>query len=182
MMTNGCAYRVMVGGMVALIVAAGAAAVSAQRRGQSQERPEGRVIHSGGIINRASGKGLDVQDRSNRDGANIQQWDFASAANQMWDVIDQGNGRFAIINQGSGRALDVTNGRPENGVSIQQYRFAGGGNQLWRLERNGSFMQIVNVATRLCLDVDAGRINENGANVQQWSCARQPNQEWSFRQ
>jgi Ricin-type beta-trefoil lectin domain-like len=56
--------------------------------------PSGRVFYSGGIVNRASGKGLDVQDRSTRDAANVQQWDFGGGPNQTWDVIDQGGGRF----------------------------------------------------------------------------------------
>lgn len=178
MTTRRSAYRVLAGASVAVAVAAGMTVVSAQRGGS---RPQGRAIHSGGIINRASGKALDVRESSNRDGANIQQWDFGGSPNQVWDVLDQGNGRVAIINKGSGLALDVTNGNPDDGANIQQFRFSGATNQLWQLERNGSFMQIVNVATRRCLDVDAGRINENGANVQQWSCSRQPNQQWRWQ-
>jgi hypothetical protein len=159
---------------VAWVIGAGVAFLSAQ----SNPRP----MHSGGIINRASNKGLDVRDGSTADGAAIQQWDFAGSPNQVWDVVDRGRGRFSIINRGSGRALDVTERSTADGGAVQQYRFAGGDNQLWRLERVGSFFQIVNVASGRCLDVDAARINENGATVQQWSCSRQPNQQWGFRQ
>jgi hypothetical protein len=105
--------------------------------------PTGRVFFSGGIFNRASGKSLDVQDRSARDAANVQQWDFAQVPNQLWDVIDQGNGVFSIVSQGSGKALDVAN-------------------------------------HDAAVDVNAGAINENGANVQQWSCSGQPNQQWKL--
>jgi hypothetical protein len=147
--------------------------------GTTSYPPTGRVFYSGAIVNRASGKGLDVQDRSTRDAANVQQWDFGANPNQSWDVVDQGGGLFSIVSQGSGKALDVANHGATDGANIQQFRFHNGDNQLWRLERvSGGFYQIVSVSSGRCLDVDLGRINENGANVQQWSCSGQPNQQW----
>ena len=141
--------------------------------------PSGRVFYSGGIINRASGKGLDVQDRSTRDLANVQQWDFGGAPNQSWEVVDVGDGEFSIISQGSNKALDVARPTAADGANVQQYRWHNGDNQRWRLERvGGGFYQIVSVSSGKCLDVDAGQIRENGANVQQWSCSGQPNQHW----
>ena len=80
--------------------------------------PSGRVFFSGGIVNRASGKGLDVQDRSTRDAANVQQWDFGGNPNQTWEVVDQGNGLFSIISQGSGKALDVANHDAADGANV----------------------------------------------------------------
>lgn len=147
--------------------------------GSSIYPPTNRTFFSGGIVNRASGKALDVQDRSTRDAANVQQWDFAGAPNQTWDVIDQGNGVFSIMSQGSGKALDVANHDGSDGANIQQFRFSNAENQLWRLERiGGGFYQIVSVSSGKCLDVDAARVNENGANVQQWRCSGAPNQQW----
>jgi hypothetical protein len=143
--------------------------------------PSGRVFYSGGIVNRASGKGLDVQDRSTRDAANVQQWDFGGSPNQSWDVVDQGNGVFSIISQGSGKALDVANHNAADGANVQQFRFHNGDNQLWRLQRaGGGFYQIVSVSSGKCLDVNAAQIGENGANVQMWSCSGQPNQLWKL--
>jgi len=141
--------------------------------------PTGRVFFSGGIVNRASGKGLDVQDRSTRDAANVQQWDFGRNPNQLWDVIDQGNGQFSIISQGSGRALDVANRDASDGANVQQFRFHNGDNQLWRLQRvDGGHYQIISVSSGRCLDVNQADISTNGANVQQWSCSGAPNQQW----
>jgi hypothetical protein len=141
--------------------------------------PVGRSIYSGGIVNRASGKALDVTDKSMDDGANIQQWDFANGANQIWDVVHQGLGQYSIISKLSGRGLDVENKSTDDGANIQQYRFAKGANQLWRLEQqSGGYYQIVNVGSGKCLDVENTRIKENGANVQQWRCAGAPNQLW----
>ena len=54
--------------------------------------PSGRVFFSGGIVSRGSNKCLDVEGRSNRDAANVQQWSCSGGSNQKWDVIDLGRG------------------------------------------------------------------------------------------
>jgi hypothetical protein len=141
--------------------------------------PSGRTFFSGGIINRGSGKGLDVRDQSTRDAAPIQQWDFGGNPNQSWDVVEQGNGQFAIVSQASGKVIEVADHNASDGAIVQQYRWRNGDNQRWRLERvGGGFYQIVSVSSGRCLDVELGHINENGAKVQQWSCSNQPNQHW----
>ena len=150
-------------------------------RGGGSYPPSGRVFYSGGIFSRANGKSLDVQGASRADGADVYTWDFVNQPNQLWDVIDQGGGRFAIISQGSGKALDVANRDSSDGANVQQYRFRNGDNQLWRIERvGGGFYRIVSVSSGKCLDVDANRLRENGANVQQWTCNGQPQQQWRF--
>jgi len=149
------------------------------RGGGGSYPPTGRVFYSGGIFSRASGKALDVQGASRSDQANVYTWDFVNQPNQLWDVIDQGGGRFAIMSQGSGKVLDVANRDASDGANVQQYRFSNGDNQLWRLERvGGGFYRIVSVSSRKCLDVDANRVRENGANVQQWTCNGQTQQQW----
>jgi hypothetical protein len=147
--------------------------------GQGSYPPTGRVFYSGGIFSRANGKALDVQGASRSDGANVYTWDFVSQPNQLWDVINQGGGRFAIIGQGSGKALDVANRDSADGANVQQYRFSNGDNQLWRIERaGGGYYRIVSVSSGKCLDVDANRLRENGANVQLWTCNGQAQQQW----
>ena len=142
----------------------------------------GRVYFSGGIINRASGKGLDVQNEGRGDAANIQQWDFGGKPNQTWDVVDLGRGEFSIVNQGSGKALDVANHEGADGANVQQFRWHNGDNQRWRLERvGGGYYQIVSVSSGRCLDVNSAQLSENGGNVQQWSCSGQANQQWQLR-
>jgi hypothetical protein len=149
--------------------------------GNSTYPSTGRVFYSGGIINRASGKGLDVENEGRNDGANVQQWDFGSKPNQTWDVVDLGRGEFSIVNQGSGKALDVARGDAPDGANVQQFRYHNGDNQRWRLERaGGGFYQIVSVSSGRCLDVNSAQLNENGANVQQWSCSGAPNQQWKL--
>lgn len=144
-------------------------------------RPNGRVSYSGPISNRHSDKSLDVTERSNQDGANIQQWSYADQPNQNWDVIDLGNNEAAIISRQSGRALTVQGGRDNNGANIIQQRWSGSRQQRWRLESIGSgYYRIVSVDNGKCLDVtEQGR--QDGANIQLWNYANQANQQWRLR-
>lgn len=144
-------------------------------------RPDGRVSYSGPIMNRHSNKALDVTERSNQDGANIQQWSYADQPNQNWDVIDLGNGESAIISRQSGRALTVQGGRDNNGANIIQQSWRGSAQQRWRFEQTGSdYYRIVSVDNGRCLDVtQEGR--QDGANIQLWDYANQSNQQWRLR-
>lgn len=144
-------------------------------------RPNGRSTYSGPIMNRHSNKALDVTERSNQDGADIQQWSYADQPNQNWDVIDLGNGESAIISRQSGRALTVQGGRDNNGANIIQQSWRGSPQQRWRLEQVGSdYYRIVSVDNGKCLDVtEQGK--QDGANIQLWDYANQANQQWRLR-
>jgi len=144
-------------------------------------RPNGRVSYSGPIMNRHSDKALDVTERSNQDGANIQQWGYADQPNQNWDVIDLGNGEAAIISRQSGRALTVQGGRDNNGANVIQQSWRGSPQQRWRLEQiGGDYYRIVSVDNGKCLDVTQ-QGKQDGANIQLWDYANQANQQWRLR-
>ena len=147
----------------------------------SGNRPDGRVSYSGPIMNRHSDKALDVTERSNQDGADIQQWSYADQPNQNWDVIDLGNGESAIISRQSGRALTVQGGGDNNGANIIQQSWRGSPQQRWRLEQIGSdYYRIVSADNGKCLDVTREGM-QDGANIQLWDYANQPNQQWRLR-
>ena len=147
--------------------------------GQGQgATPQGRTWYTGGIISRATGKALDVQNRSMQNDAPIQQWDYAGVANQKWDIIDVGRNEYVIVSQSSNKVLEIADGSGADGAPIVQNRYRNNANQRWRIERanNGDY-QIINVNTNKCMDVK-DRSMENGAAIQQWSCASIPNQLW----
>jgi len=154
---------------------------SASSRESRPGGPPGRVWASGGIISRNSGKGLDVEGRSTKDAASVQQWEFGGGSNQMWDLIDIGRGQFAIVSQGSNKVLEVANSRGEDGTKIIQNHWNGGDDQRWRIERaDNDFFEIINVHSGKCMDVE-GKKTENGAIIQQWSCGGGANQLWRIR-
>jgi hypothetical protein len=142
--------------------------------------PEGRVFFSGGIVSRLSGLCLDVESRSTRNAANIQQWTCSGGSNQLWDVIDLGRGEYSIISHASNKALTVAGGASD-GANIEQNRWTGGDNQRWRVERagNGAY-RLVSVSHRSCLDVEGAK-REDGANIQLWGCSGGANQTWLFK-
>jgi hypothetical protein len=142
--------------------------------------PSGRIFFSGGIVSRNSNKCLDVEGRSNRDGANVQQWGCSGGSNQKWDVIDLGRGQYSIISQGSNKALTVVGGG-RDGANIEQSRYHGGDDQRWRIERAGNdTYRIVSVSNRSCLDVEGAK-RDDGANIQTWGCSGGANQAWIFK-
>jgi hypothetical protein len=144
------------------------------------DQPHGDVVFSGGIVNRMSNKALDVQDRTTRTGADVQQWSYAGQPNQRWNVIDLGHGQVAIVSVGSGQTLGVAGGDLRNGGAIEQSRWIGGGHQRWRLAKKGAFTEVINLASGKCLDVQ-DRNPRDGAHIQQSDCNGANNQSWRLQ-
>jgi endo-1,4-beta-xylanase len=145
-----------------------------------RDRPRGDVIFSGGIVNRMSHKGLDVQDRSTRVAAHVQQWRYDGQPDQRWNVVDLGGGEFAIVSVGTGKVLEVAGGDLRNGGSVDHNRWIGSPSQRWRLESNGDLNQVINAASGKCLDIK-DKSPADGANILQWDCSGGDNQAWRFQ-
>lgn len=156
------------------------------------------------IVNRSTGRVLDVQGASGNDGANVQQYSWNGSGAQRWRM--QGN---QIVNVGSGKCLDVDGNAQPWGANIQQWNCHGKPNQSWRVGRGeggggggaggGGYRPnnnnqggnyggggrpsgraiysglIQSRATGKCVDVDR-RGQPDGANIQQWSCHGSNNQ------
>ncbi len=149
--------------------------------GGGGNRPAGRVVWSGPITSRLTGKCVDVANWGSGNKSNIQQWSCAGQSNQIWDIVDLGRGVYAIYSQGSGMVMDVQGDKTRDGANVQQFRWNNGANQRWRLNQlGGDSYEVVNVNSGKCLDLANGSY-EDGANIQQWSCAGQPNQQWRIR-
>ena len=148
--------------------------------GYGGDRPRGDVVFSGGIVNRMSNKGLDVQDRSTRRGAQVQQWGYGGQPNQRWNVIELGSGEFAIVSVGTGKVLEVAGGDLRNGGRVDQNRWIGSPSQRWRLQKKGDFNELINIASGKCLDVK-DKSPADGAGIQQWDCSGADNQAWRFQ-
>ena len=86
------------------------------------------------IINRYSGKAMEVDDWGTNNGDDVIQWDYHGGANQLWNVIHVANGYYRIINVNSGKALEVDGWGTNNGDSLIQWDYHGGANQLWYLD------------------------------------------------
>src|SRR4051794_13165802 len=61
------------------------------------------------LVNRNSGKAMDVQGASTSDGTGIQQYANGGGNNQQWQFVDSGGGYYRLRSRNSGKVLDVYN-------------------------------------------------------------------------
>jgi hypothetical protein len=85
------------------------------------------------IMNRASGKVLDVPNGAQGDGVQIIQYTAHGSQNQHWHFVSVDGDYFEIVNEASGKVLDVPDGAQGDGVQIIQYTAHGSQNQHWQL-------------------------------------------------
>jgi len=139
-------------------------------------------ILSGGtykLINRNSGKALDVKESSTANGADVIQWSAGSGNNQKWVITNMGNG-YKLINVNSQKALDVYNNSTAEGADVIQWTDSGQNNQRWNLiDLGNGYYNVVNVNSGKLLDVDRGSLADGG-NVLQWSNNGGYNQQWQI--
>jgi uncharacterized protein (TIGR03437 family) len=130
------------------------------------------------IVNKLSGKVLDVYGGSLEDTAPVQQWDYLGGNNQKWYLAPIGGGYFAIVNVQSGLVLDVTDQSIYGGARIQQYSYWGGENQQWSFAATGNgYYAIINRGSGLALD-DTNFSMTDGTIMQQWTYLGGDNQQW----
>jgi len=132
------------------------------------------------ILNRNSGKAVDVNGGATNNGANIIQWDYSGGNNQQWALNAQGGGYFSIINKNSGKSLDVNGASSDAGTGIIQWDYSAGDNQQWQVENVGfGYYKIINKNSGHSLDVNGGSV-WNGGDIIQWYWNNGKNQQWAI--
>lgn len=132
------------------------------------------------VINKNSGKSLEVYDQSTANSAAIDQWDYWGGANQQWTFNALGSNYQSVINRNSTKALDVNGASTTAGAGIIQYDYAGGANQQWQVIDIGfGYYKILNRNSGFALDVNGGS-STNGAGVIQWNWNSGTNQQWQI--
>lgn len=132
------------------------------------------------IVNRKSGKLLDVASGNTANGANILQWGGNGGTNQRWTLTQLSGGYYSIIGVPSGRALEVVNSGTADGDDVSIYDYSGANNQQWQFISIGSgYYRIVNRNSGKDLDV-AGQSVDDGANIAQWGYWGGENQQWAL--
>ncbi|WP_315066744.1 RICIN domain-containing protein [uncultured Clostridium sp.] len=132
------------------------------------------------LINRNSGKALDVYNNSTADGADVIQWSDNGENNQKWAITNMNNG-YRVTNVNSGKVLDVYNSSTANGADVIQWSDNGQNNQRWNIiDAGNGYYNLVNVNSSKVLDVDNDSVAD-GANVLQWSSNGGYNQQWQLQ-
>lgn len=130
------------------------------------------------IVNRNSGKVLDVAGESLNNGGNIQQWQYLGKNSQHWQAVSDGNGYFELVAQNSNKCADVEGSSLNNGANISQFTPNFANNQLWSIVNvGGGYWKIVNKNSGKVMNVDNSSVS-NGANVSQYTDNSTANQQW----
>ncbi|MCX5062467.1 RICIN domain-containing protein [Streptomyces sp. NBC_01597] len=131
------------------------------------------------LVNRRSGKALDVSGASTADGGKIIQYTSSGAINQQWRFLPNADGSFRLAARHSGKVLDSPGGSAQ-GTQLVQWQDTGGDDQRWKLvDAGGAYHRLVNVGNGWCVDVADGSTADN-ARVVQWPAGTGTNQQWQL--
>ncbi|TDD25273.1 non-reducing end alpha-L-arabinofuranosidase family hydrolase [Nonomuraea diastatica] len=132
------------------------------------------------LVNRGSGKALDVYNLATNDGARITQWTRNNGDQQQWQFVDSGGGYYRIKSRHSGKVLDVYNFSTANGGSIVQWADHNGTNQQWRLaDSSDGHVRFISRHSNKALEVQ-GASTADGANIVQYDDWGGNNQQWQL--
>ncbi|MEV1003843.1 non-reducing end alpha-L-arabinofuranosidase family hydrolase [Nonomuraea sp. NPDC050202] len=132
------------------------------------------------LVNRNSGKALDVYNLATSDGARITQWARNNQNQQQWQFVDSGGGYYRIKSRHSGKVLDVHNFSTANGGAIVQWSDTNGTNQQWRLaDSSDGHVRFISRHSNKALEVQ-GASTADGANIVQYDDWGGNNQQWQL--
>ncbi|MFD9935655.1 non-reducing end alpha-L-arabinofuranosidase family hydrolase [Streptomyces massasporeus] len=132
------------------------------------------------LVNRNSGKALDVYNMATGDGARITQWTRNDQNQQQWRFVDSGGGYYRIVSRHSGKVLDVHNWSTANGGSIVQWTDQNATNQQWRLaDSSDGYVRLISRHSNKALEVQGASTADN-ANVVQYDDWGGSNQQWQL--
>ncbi|RKN40997.1 non-reducing end alpha-L-arabinofuranosidase family hydrolase [Micromonospora endolithica] len=131
------------------------------------------------LVNRNSGKALDVCGVSTADGACVQQYGRSGGQNQQWQFADSGGGYYRLRARHSGKVLDVNNWSTADGAPIVQWSDHNGANQQFRVVDTSGYVKLINRNSNKALEVQGASTADGGAIVQyaDWNGT---NQQWQL--
>lgn len=131
------------------------------------------------IVNRVSGKCIDVPAGSLNDGVGLIQWDYAGNNNQIWKFAAVG-GYYKLINKNSNKLINNPASSTADGTIMTQNADTGGTNQQWDVVDLGTgYYKIINNASGKALDNPGSSIT-NGTDIIQWNYGGGNNQQWQI--
>jgi hypothetical protein len=132
------------------------------------------------IVNRNSGKVLDIPSNSTQNGIDIIQYTYNGGLNQKWIIEDIGDEKYKVIACGSNKLLEVEGWSTRNGAIIDQWTDNGGNNQVWELtDLDNGYYKISNLNSGKVLDVK-DESTSNNADVIQYTYTGNENQQWEL--
>ncbi|XVV10033.1 RICIN domain-containing protein [Actinoplanes sp. CA-131856] len=132
------------------------------------------------LVNRNSGKALDVYNLATNDGARITQWTRNDGNQQQWQFADSGGGNYRLKSRLSGKVLDVSGNSTADGAAIVQWTDNNTTNQQFRLaDSEGGYVRLINRNSGKALEVQ-GASTADGGNIVQYADWNGTNQQWQL--
>lgn len=132
------------------------------------------------IVNRKSGKTLDVSGAATANGSGVIQWGGNGGTNQRWTLTALSGGYYSIVGLPSGRALEVYQSSTVDSATVDIWDYSGGNNQQWQFISLGSgYYRIVNRNSGKDLEV-TGQSVADGAKATQWTYSGSESQQWAL--
>ncbi|MFI7542180.1 family 43 glycosylhydrolase [Actinoplanes sp. NPDC049599] len=131
------------------------------------------------LVNRNSGKALDVYNLATNDGARITQWTRNDGNQQQWQFIDSGGGFYRLKSRLSGKVLDVSNASTADGAAVVQWTDNNAANQQFSIQDIDGYIQLINRNSGKALEVQ-GASTADGGNIVQYADWNGTNQQWQL--
>ncbi|MEV7232080.1 RICIN domain-containing protein [Polymorphospora sp. NPDC051019] len=132
------------------------------------------------LLNRHSGKALDVYELATTDGARITQWARNDGARQQWQFVDSGGGFYRLRSRHSGKVLDVSGASTADRAQIVQWTEHNSSNQQFRLaDSDGGHVRLLARHSGKAVDV-LDWSTADGAELVQWPDTGAANQQWQL--
>ena len=132
------------------------------------------------LVNRNSGKALDVYNLSTADGARITQWSRNDGDQQQWQFVDSGDGYYRLKSRLSGKVLDVTSRSTADGAAIiEQWTDNNGTNQQFSIQDIDGYVQLIARNSGKAVEVQ-GASTADGGNIVQYADWNGANQQWQL--
>jgi hypothetical protein len=164
-------FAIAAGLAMAMVGAAASPASAAGTAGKTQAhsvRPLGAFYAE--VINRNSGKCVNLAHQSGDNGAWIQQYHCDNTPAAKFLFTSNSDGYYEIQNQSSRKCVDIEYGGWWDGARTQQFNCNGSFTQQWKLNdlRNG-YYSLINRYSSRCLDVPYASTDDSVVlNI--WSC------------
>jgi hypothetical protein len=132
------------------------------------------------LVNRGSGKAMDVYNLATNDGARIVQWARNDQAQQQWQFVDSGGGYYRLKSKHSGKVLDVYNWSTGDGGQIVQWPDLNAANQQFRLaDSSDGHVRLINRNSGKAIGPQNAS-NADGTNIVQSTDTGSTHQQWQL--
>ncbi|KUL32152.1 RICIN domain-containing protein [Streptomyces regalis] len=132
------------------------------------------------LVNKNSGKYLDIPGASTTVGQQADQWQNSTCDCQRWTFQSAGGGAWKMKNVHSGLYLDVSGSSTCDGAAVVQNTSSAATSQQWTLTDTGDgWCKLVNAGSGKLADVDQAS-TANGAPIIQWTDPNGTNQLWKI--